>query len=191
MNRHDRDNDLDDIEVRRGFFYKFVTIVFGGIVGIVPALAGLAVCLDPAKRRRDSTDAGTSDFVRVTTLQSIPPDGVPRQFPVVADQRDAWTYFPNQRIGSVFLRRISADEPVVQCFTSICPHAGCSVGYTSESDTYTCPCHNSQFSLDGEPIAPTPSPRGLDPLEVDVAENGDVRVKYVTFYTGKHERKQR
>lgn len=187
-----QDDDLHDTEVRRGFFYKLVTIVCGGVVGIVPVLAGLAVYLDPAKRRRDNaeSDADASDYVRVTSLKSIPTDGVPRQFPVIADQRDAWTYFPNQRIGSVFFRRVAEDQPV-QCFTSICPHAGCSVGYSSESDTYTCPCHNSQFSLDGEPIAPTPSPRGMDPIEVDVAENGDVRVKYVSYYTGKHERKQK
>lgn len=187
MNR-DSDQDFDgDIEVRRGFFYKLLTVAFGGIVGVFPVLSGLAVFLDPVKRRRDS-GASTGDFVKVTSLSSIPADGVPRQFAVVADQQDAWTMFPAQRIGSVFLRRTAEDQPV-ECFTSICPHAGCSVGYSSETNTYTCPCHNSQFALDGEPIAPTPSPRGMDPLDVEQAENGDIKVKYVSYYPGKHERK--
>ncbi len=173
--------------IRRGFLYKAVTVAFGAVAGLFPALAGLAAFLDPVRRRRASGEAA-ANFVTVTTIQSIPSDGVPRQYPVVADQIDAWTLFPSQRIGSVFLRRTAADQPV-QCFTSICPHAGCSVSYSSETDTYKCPCHNSQFSLNGEPIAPTPSPRGMDPLDVEVTENGEVQVNYVSYLTGRHERK--
>ena len=183
---HDQDLD-DDIEIRRGFFYKLGALACGGLVGTFPFLAGLTTFLDPIKRRK-SDDASSGNFVKITSLSSIPADGVPRQFPVVADQQDAWTLFPSQRIGSIFLRRTAEDQPI-QCFTSICPHAGCSVGYSSETNTYKCPCHNSQFSLDGDPIAPTPSPRGMDPLDVKLADNGDVQVKYVSFYTGKHERK--
>ena len=188
---YQRDDDFDDdLEVRRGFFYKLLTVTCGGLVGLIPALAGLAVFFDPVRRRGGSGQAAERKFLKVTSLSAVPADGVPRQFPVVADQQDAWTLFPSQRIGSVFLRRTADDEPV-QCFTSICPHAGCSVGYSPETGTYKCPCHDSQFSLDGEPIAPTPSPRGLDPLDVEVSDSGDVRVNYVSYYTGKHERKQK
>lgn len=30
-----------------------------------------------------------------------------------------------------------------------CTHAGCAVGYTAGATSYKCPCHGSQFKLDG------------------------------------------
>ena len=77
------------------------------------------------------------------------------------------------------------------CFPRICPHAGCSVSYAAETETFNCPCHSSQFDLDGQRIPPTPSPRGMDPLEFHVNENDEILVKYVSFLTGKEERKQK
>ena len=177
---------------RRGFI-KLLAIVCGGLVTLFPFLAGIGVFLDPIRRRQHANANAGADlegFVRIAALQSVPADGIPRQFPVIADQHDAWTFFPGQRIGSVFLRRDPADQKL-QCFTSICPHAGCSVSYTAETATFKCPCHSSQFALDGQRIPPTPSPRGMDSLEVRVNENDEILVKYVSYLTGIEERKQK
>ena len=181
-----------DLAPRRAFI-KLLAIVCGGLVTLFPFLAGIGVFLDPVRRRQRAngdTDSDLVEFVRVAALQSVPADGIPRQFPVIADHHDAWTFFPEQRIGSVFLRRDPADQNL-QCFTSICPHAGCSVSYASETETFNCPCHGSQFDLDGRCIPPTPSPRGMDLLEVRVNENDEVLVKYVSYLTGTEERKQK
>jgi Rieske Fe-S protein len=184
--------DDTNVAPRRGFI-KFLAIACGGLVTAFPFLAGIGVFLDPIRRRQPSKGNSAADlgeFVRVAALQSVPADGIPRQFPVIADQHDAWTFFPEQRIGSVFLRRDSADQKL-QCFTSICPHAGCSVSYAAETESFLCPCHSSQFALDGQCIPPTPSPRGMDPLEVRVNENDEILVKYVSYLTGTAERKQK
>jgi menaquinol-cytochrome c reductase iron-sulfur subunit len=109
MNKHDQDYDAP--EMRRGFFYKLLTVICGAVVGVFPMLAGLAVFFDPVKQKRGAAAAAAGDFLRVASLDSLPADGVPRQFPVVADQQDAWTFFPKQRVGSVFLRRTAADQP--------------------------------------------------------------------------------
>ncbi len=170
-----------------------MAIVCGGVVAVFPFLAGIAVFLDPLRRRqRANGDTGgdLEGFVRVASLETVPADGVPRQFPVIADQHDAWTFFPQQRIGSVFLRR-DPETKELQCFTSICPHAGCSVDYAAETQTFNCPCHSSQFTSDGQVIPPTPSPRGMDPMEVHVSDNGEILVKYVSYLTGTEERKQK
>ena len=126
--------DDTNVAPRRGFI-KLLAVACGGLVTVFPFLTGIGVFLDPIRRRQradGNTDADLEEFVRVAALQSVPADGIPRQFPVIADQHDAWTFFPKQRIGSVFLRRDPTDQNL-QCFTSICPHAGCSVSYTTET----------------------------------------------------------
>ncbi len=94
-------------------------IVIGGIVGIFPVMAGLAVFLDPLRR-----SSGGGKWVRIASLDSLK-EGEPAFFPVVMDKRDdAWTRFLNEPVGSVYLIR-KGDE--VTCFTATCPHAGCCV----------------------------------------------------------------
>jgi len=45
----------------------------------------------------------------------------------------------------------------------ICPHLGCRPAWNDGANRFQCPCHGSQFSLDGEHLA-GPAPRGMDPL---------------------------
>lgn len=48
-------------------------------------------------------------------------------------------------------------------FSAVCPHLGCRYQWLTEQKKFMCPCHGSQFGLEGEYLA-GPSPRGLDPL---------------------------
>jgi menaquinol-cytochrome c reductase iron-sulfur subunit len=162
---------------RRGFLTQTGALVFGGVSVLVPALSGLAVFLDPLRRRSKA-----SKFIRVATLDSLPDDGVPRQFPVIAEHIDAWNR-TLEPIGAVYLRR-SKGEETAQCWTATCPHAGCFVNYDDMSNTFKCPCHNSEFQVDGQLIEPSPSPRAMDTLECKI-ENEEVLVKFQSFYSGK------
>src|SRR3954451_5323253 len=85
---------------RRNFLVKAGAVVIGGIVSVVPFVIGLAAALDPLRRKSDS-----GNFVRIAPLDAVPADGVPRRFAVLADRTDAWTKFPNEPIGSIYLRR--------------------------------------------------------------------------------------
>ncbi|MBI3837698.1 MAG: Rieske 2Fe-2S domain-containing protein [Planctomycetia bacterium] len=162
---------------RRRFLTQAGALVFGGIVCLVPTLSGLAVLLDPLRRR---SKAGK--FIRVATLDSLPDDGLPRQFPVIAEHVDAWNR-SLEPIGAVYLRR-NPGELRAHCLTATCPHLGCFVNYDDESNTFKCPCHNSMFQVDGEMIEPSPSPRAMDTLECKI-ENEEVLVRFQNFYTGK------
>jgi Rieske Fe-S protein len=67
----------------------------------------------------------------------------------------------------------------------VCPHAGCFVDYLDARKSYLCPCHNSTFALDGKVNDPkSPSPRGLDELEVEVRDNSEVWVKFQNYRAG-------
>jgi menaquinol-cytochrome c reductase iron-sulfur subunit len=162
--------------VRRGFLTQTGAIVLGGVAVLVPALSGLAVFLDPLGRRSKA-----SKFIRVATLDSLPDDGVPRQFPVITEHIDAWNR-SLEPIGAVYVRR-NKGEATAQCWTATCPHAGCFVNYDGATNTFKCPCHNSTFQADGQMIEPSPSPRAMDTLECKI-QGDEVLVKFQSFYTG-------
>jgi Rieske Fe-S protein len=51
-------------------------------------------------------------------------------------------------------------------FSTVCPHQGCAVAKV-EGATIVCPCHGSQFGLDGS-VQQGPAPKGLTPEPVAV-----------------------
>jgi len=167
---------------RRDFIKKACAIFIGAVTGLVPAISGLIVFLDPLRRKSKDGDA-----VPVASLSALPEDGVPRKFPVISSHTDAWNRVPRVPIGAVYLRRTG--DKKVEAFNVICPHAGCFVDYDPGKKGYHCPCHNSSFELDGKIADPkSPSPRGLDELEVEIRDNNEIWVKFQNFLAGKKEK---
>lgn len=167
---------------RRGFLKGLLATGAGGLAALVPTGAGLAVFLDPLRRPR----AG-GDFVPVTGLSALPADGVPRRFTVRAERVNAWNRQPEVPIGAVYLRRTGDTE--VQALHVVCPHAGCLVDYAPARNGFLCPCHNSTFALDGAINDPnSPSPRGLDALEVELRNGQEVWVRFQNFQVGTKEK---
>ena len=163
---------------RRHFITKAAAIVIGGVVTVFPALAGIFVFLDPLRRK-----SATSGAVRVASLNSLPENGVPRRVDVIATRVDAWNRTPNVAVGSVYLQRLGPDK--VRALNTVCPHAGCAVGHRAAQGHFHCPCHNSSFSYDGKILDPkSPSPRGLDELEVEIRAGGEIFVKFQNFRKG-------
>lgn len=176
---------------RRSFVTIAAALVTGAIAVLTPLGAGLAAFLTPLFRKSKSAQ------VRVALLDQVPADGVPRVFPVLAERVDAWTRYPEQRIGAVYLIR-KPGEAAPTAFTAKCPHAGCFIGYTPGEQEFKCPCHTSAFNLDGTRVNGDAevAPRGMDPLKVDVrtiaAANGakadEVWVDFVDYQTGRKDR---
>ncbi|MCA9123515.1 MAG: Rieske 2Fe-2S domain-containing protein [Planctomycetaceae bacterium] len=173
-------------EDRRGFVTRLLAVVCGGIAGAVPFLSGLVVILDPLRRRADG-----QGFLRVTTLDSVPDDGIARYFPVVTDRTDAWNRYLDEPIGAVFLRREPGSSEL-ECLNAICPHAGCFVDFNIAAKQFQCPCHDSNFESTGKRLNPDscPSPRDLDTLEVDPErlKAGEVFVNFKNFLTATPEK---
>jgi len=165
-------------EPRRGFLTKLSALVAGGLATLAPVGVGLWAFLDPLRRT-----SGAATFLPVAELSAVPDDGVPRQFPVIADRIDAWTGFAAEPIGAIYLRREKGSREV-EALSATCPHAGCFVEIESTGRCFRCPCHNSSFTLDGGIVPPSPSPRAMDALECRVADNGTIEVKWENFYTG-------
>ena len=142
----------------------------------------MTVVLDPLRRKSEA-----NRFIAVTSLNSLPEDGFPRKFVVTASHSDAWNTNPSVPVGAVYLRRTG--PATVQAFNVVCPHAGCFVDFIPARNGYLCPCHNSTFNLDGKISDPrSPSPRGLDPLEVEIRNDGEVWVQFRNYLAG-HEKR--
>ncbi len=67
--------------------------------------------------------------------------------------------------GKVLVSRLSEDEVVA--FSAVCPHQGCSVA--PDGEQLACPCHGSQFELDGS-LKRGPAEKGLTPYQVEVVD---------------------
>jgi menaquinol-cytochrome c reductase iron-sulfur subunit len=167
---------------RRDFLAKAAATVIGGGLALAAPVAGLGVLLDPLRRK---SAAGSA--VRVASLASLPDDGVPRKFPVLATRQDAWNRTANVPVGAVYLRREKGGA--VRAFNVVCPHAGCFVDFHAEQGCYLCPCHNSTFALDGKVLdEKSPSPRALDELPVEMRGEGEIWVAFQNFRPGEKER---
>lgn len=164
---------------RRGFLAA-TAFLTGAVCTLAPVGAAAVFVLDPILRKKEDAAAGDG-FIKVATLDMLPDDGTPVAAKVIDDRRDAWNLERNAEIGTVYLRKMGEN---LVCFSAICPHMGCFVQFKEES--FHCPCHNSQFDIDGQTTNKIP-PRPLDTLECRVDGN-DVLVKYESFLAGIHDK---
>ena len=130
-------------------------------------------------------EGGAGKFYPITTFDSLTER--PQRFAIIDDKTDAWTTLPNQKIGTLYLRRVGNEA---QALHALCPHAGCMVQVIGENpetgekaDMYSCPCHTAYFDLDGMRTGSNASPRDLDTLECKI-EDGRVYVKFENFTFG-------
>ncbi|MDZ7604078.1 MAG: Rieske (2Fe-2S) protein [Cyclobacteriaceae bacterium] len=75
---------------------------------------------------------------------------------------DSWLLHPKENI---LLVNVNGS---IRAFTSVCTHSACVDDWTYSSPNFTCNCHGSQFSNNGQVIA-GPAVRNLKeyPVEVD------------------------
>ena len=139
------------------------------------------MAMDPLSRREIAVDAEFMRLAEVSELEA----GEPKKFAIVEDKRDKWSHYKDVPVGAVYLLLQKAKagesvEPKVIAYNTVCPHLGCFVDYRPEQQDYFCPCHDSNFELDGS-LKKGVSPRGMDKLQVDIRKGSEVWVKFQRF----------
>jgi Rieske Fe-S protein len=163
---------------------NFLQWAIHGLNGLFAVVLGVpAVCylIDPRNRPAPASDLRT--VARLGELKV----GEPFAAVVRATRQDAWTLYPDDVIGRVWLVRKPDDT--VTAFTQICPHLGCPIGF--KDNQFTCPCHHATFDTTGTRLlagGDNPAPRDMDTLDSEVVGTGpdaEVRVKFQNFYQGR------
>jgi thiosulfate dehydrogenase [quinone] large subunit len=62
-------------------------------------------------------------------------------------------------------------------YDAVCPHAGCTVGYSRAANLLVCPCHGSQFDPTTGAVRVGPASRGLGRLVVAEGSDGQLYVQ--------------
>lgn len=143
--------------------------VAAGSVVLAGATAGLGRLLGGAAASNNNSLAGGTT---TTSVSSTPTTrsangtliGAASKVPVGSS---ALLTLPNGDPGIV----IQTQSGVFECYDAVCPHAGCTVGYSGSQ--IVCPCHGSQFSAATGAVLSGPASTGLKKYSVkDV--NGDL-----------------
>ena len=165
---------------RRDFLKVSVAVGVGACAVGTPVCAAVRLITAPI-----FAESAAGKFYPLTTLDSLTER--PQKFAIIDDKKDAWTTLPQQKIGTLFLRKTG---DTVQAFHSLCPHAGCmiQIGIKKNPKTgvdeelFSCPCHSAHFDLDGNRLDGV-APRNMDALEINI-EEGRVFVKFENFTFG-------
>jgi Rieske Fe-S protein len=157
------------VETRRSFLGGL--LAFGtSAVGALLALPLARFSFDPLWRTTSEvlwSDVGAaSDFRSITT---------PVKVQVSIEQRDGWRKVLSEK--PVYIVRTPDGRPRV--LSAVCPHLGCSIGWSDAKGQFICPCHNGAFAADGTLLS-GPPPRGMDELDARV-ESGRLQVRYQYF----------
>ena len=174
------DHNSKDEQPDRRQFIKGASCVIGAAIGAVPMAAGVRVALSPLADKEAAEGGAMIRLADLADLADLKP-GVPMKFAIVADKSDKWTRYKDVPVGAVYLvkQKEDAKEPVV-AFNTVCPHLGCFVDYRKEKQDFFCPCHDSNFALDGK-LKNGVSPRGMDTLEWEIRDTTEVWVKFQRF----------
>ncbi len=88
------------------------------------------------------------------------------------DELEAEGSLTDEMTGVIVLRNTEGE---LVAFNRTCPHQGCAVDLGENGEQLACPCHGSQFTLQGE-VVEGPAKSGLTSYEVKTEEN-EVLVK--------------
>jgi cytochrome b6-f complex iron-sulfur subunit len=146
-------------KITRRNFLKTTWAAAGGLV-LVESGALVFAYLQP------QTEEGQfGGVISVGQVEDFPPGSV--------------THIPE---GRFYLSRLA--EGGFLAIHQRCTHLGCSVPWEQAQKKFVCPCHNSQFTPEGEVLNP-PAPEALDLFELRI-EDGTILVD-----TGKLIRRQK
>jgi Rieske Fe-S protein len=113
-----------------------------------------------------SAQGSATNVTATTSSGQSPPSGYILLAPLSAVTGKTYAYFTHPTGGSSILVNYSGTW---KAFSAVCPHAGCTIDYTS-SELY-CPCHNAYFSTVNGGVLSGPPPTGLIEYGVQIINN--------------------
>lgn len=151
------------------------------IGGVFATVAGAAF-----RFLRPAVSASSQKWIDVARVAEIG-GNKPVARKVVVEQTAGWARTLAEH--SVYVLPGVLPEKGNQVLSAVCPHEGCEVTWRDDESVFSCPCHDSNFTAEGQRIN-GPARRGLDPLPSRV-EAGKLQVQYQSFVNNTQEQTPR
>lgn len=149
---------------RRAFL---LLVPLGVMAGVFTSIAAAAV-----RFLRPRVIAASNKWIDVAPLTDLK-GTQPLARKIVAEHIAGWAAVTEEH--SVYILPAKNN----QVLSAICPHEGCEVSWQSDTNLFSCPCHESYFAADGSRIK-GPCLRGLDELPTRQQE-GKLQIQYQLF----------
>lgn len=141
----------------------------GRAVGAAPELQSSQGSFSSSgSRPTGSASTGGSGSTGTTAGGSARPKGT-RLGPAADVPVGGFAHFEDPASGDPGLV-IQLEKDQFVAYDAVCPHAGCTVGYSKAAQLIVCPCHGSEFNPNTGGLVQGPATRGL--RSIPIAESG-------------------
>jgi menaquinol-cytochrome c reductase iron-sulfur subunit len=143
----------------RRTFHLAAIYALGGLIGLAMALPTALYLLIPPKPRKQS------NWIDAGDISQLAP-GQPVALTFQEDRLDGWKVSTEKKTAWV----VKNPDNKIVAFGPQCTHLACAYHWEASSDKFVCPCHGSEFSIDGKVLA-GPAPRPLDRYAIKIDNN--------------------
>ena len=161
-------------ETNRRRFLGIATVGLGGVIGGTVAAPVIGYALAPAAKEATFSPVSLGRAARFGSEQGFDPTPVAyvqdREQPLVSSGL-AYVHFTGRNS-----RDWLSPHAMYVVFSNHCTHVGCPAQATSGG--FSCPCHGSQYDVQGNRIA-GPAVRPLDRFQWEVRADGDLWITAV------------
>jgi menaquinol-cytochrome c reductase iron-sulfur subunit len=145
----------DQTSTRRGFVYA-VIYGLGALMSAALAIPAALYLLLPPKTRKQQA------WVEAGDLSQLQP-GVPQEMTFRRIHADGWKIYSEK--GTAWVVKTAGGDVIA--FSPVCTHLGCAYHWDTQKSEFVCPCHGSDFAIDGRVLS-GPAPRPLDRFETKI-----------------------
>ncbi len=143
----------------------------GSLIGNAPKpTSATQSTLSPSSTTPTSTTT-TTPGATTTTPVPTPKGKLLGSVTAMPDNSSAAFTIPSNGEPGLVIHTVSGD---FVAYNAVCPHMGCTVGYSSANKIIVCPCHGSEFEVSNGDVIVGPAPHGLKKLKIEEGSNGNL-----------------
>jgi menaquinol-cytochrome c reductase iron-sulfur subunit len=143
----------------RRAFYLAAIYALGAIIGLALAIPTAIYLLVAPRTPRESGFIDAGDISQLTP-------GSPVELSFQESRIDGWRPETEQKTAWV----VKTPDNKILAFGPQCTHLACAYHWESGQNKFVCPCHGSEFSIDGKVLA-GPAARPLDRYQTRIENN--------------------
>jgi menaquinol-cytochrome c reductase iron-sulfur subunit len=156
---NDASSDPEPYGSTRRAFHLAVVYLLGAIIGLAMAIPTALYLLVPLRQRKES------GYIDAGDISQLAP-GVPVNLSFQESRLDGWRLMTEKKTAWV----VKEPNGKIVAFGPQCTHLACAYHWEMEAGKFMCPCHGSEFSIEGK-VLEGPAARPLDRYVTKIENN--------------------